>query len=67
MVYADNEDNVLIITPAKNAAVIERVKDIVMEHVPEEVRTAQLDEHCYLNGSLSLPFLCRPATMRPVM
>lgn len=27
----------LIITPAKNAAVIDRVKEIVMDHVPEEV------------------------------
>jgi hypothetical protein len=67
VVHADNEDNVLIITPAKNAAVIERVKDIVMEHVPEEVRTAQFDEHCHPNGSLTLSFLYRPATMRPVM
>jgi hypothetical protein len=68
VVHADNEDNVLIITPAKNAAVIERVKDIVMEHVPEEVRTAQFDDLFFLlNGSLSRPFLYRPATMRPVM
>lgn len=67
VLHADNEDNVLIITPAKNAAVIERVKDIVMEHVPEEVRAAQIDEYCSSNGSLNLPFLYRPATMRPVM
>lgn len=33
----DNEDNVLIITPTKNAGVIGRVKDIVMEHVPTDV------------------------------
>lgn len=36
--HQENEDNVLIITPAKNASVIETVKNIVMDHVPEEAR-----------------------------
>jgi hypothetical protein len=42
----ENEDNVLIITPAKNATVIDRVKDIVMEHVPEDVSRPQSDNAC---------------------
>ena len=61
---ADNEDNVLIITPAKNAAVIERVKDIVMEHVPEEVGHGR---EGFVPALLISTLLARPDTMHLAM